>query len=45
MNRAVLIDLKGKKKFGLGVVIMKLMVLKYLVKRSGMVMDDNISKR
>jgi hypothetical protein len=39
MNRGILIDLKGKKNFGLRGVIMKLRVLKYLVKRSARYVD------
>jgi hypothetical protein len=47
MNRGVLKDLKGKKMFDLGIVIMQLRVLKYLVQRSGTVMwgPTTISQR
>ena len=47
INRGVLIDFKSKKKFGLGLVIMKLRVLKYSVQRSWTVMwgPTTISQR
>ena len=39
-----MIDLKGKRKFGLGVVIMELRDLKYLVKRRGTVILGPVTR-